>query len=327
MALCLCVAHFSTGFAQEDLSRHEHTEIWMWGSPNVMNKSPGWEAVRVDAGDLWTPDAPWETVARAVTVIQVPPGNIERAKENDLQQMCADLKRRHLALAVCTGLLIRSDRCRAKTEAYVDRRTLEHLFDKLRRNGADVKYVSMDEPYYYGHKDSSPTACHESAQALAKALTYGIAVVRKYFPHAQIGTDEVITKDREWVDELVTWADTYQRVTGERLAYLHTDLTWKPGSVQNLVPLAKALKQRHVPLGIIYNADSANSLKNASDEDWARNTVGHFAEVESKVGVHPDHAVIETWVKHPSRVLPESESGTLTNVVLQYIQRASPITP
>ncbi len=91
--------------------------------------------------------------------------------------------------------------------------------------------------------------------------------------------------------------------------------------MQNLAPLAKALKQRHVPLGVIYDADGANSYKNSRDEDWSRNAISHFAEVESKVGVHPDHAVIETWVKHPTRMLPESEPGTLTNVVLQYIRQ------
>jgi hypothetical protein len=146
-------------------------------------------------------------------------------------------------------------------------------------------------------------------------------VVRKYFPNAQIGTDEVVTKDRAWVDELAAWTDAYRQATGENLAYLHADLTWKPGSAQNLAPLARALKQRHVPLGVIYDADAANSFKSSSDEDWSRNTISHFAEVESEVGVHPDHAVIETWVKFPTRMLPESEPGTLTNVVLQYIQR------
>jgi hypothetical protein len=152
--------------------------------------------VRADSGDTWKPEARWGTVAGAVKVIQIPPGNIERARESDLQQALADIKRRNIALAVGTGLLIRSDRCRAKTEAYVDLPTLERMFDKLRRNGADVKYVTMDEPFYYGHKDSTLTACHESAQALAHALVQSIAIVRRYFPNAQIGADEVVTKDR-----------------------------------------------------------------------------------------------------------------------------------
>lgn len=90
--------------------------------------------------------------------------------------------------------------------------------------------------------------------------------------------------------------------------------------MRNLVPLAAALKQRHVPLGVIYDADSSN---NNSDENWSRNTISNFARVESRAGVHPDHAVIETWVRFPTRMLPETEPGTLTNVVLQYIRQKS----
>ncbi len=202
------------------------------------------------------------------------------------------------------------------------------MFDKLRRNGADVKYVTMDEPYFYGHRDSSPTACHESAQALAEALVQGIAVARKYFPYAQIGTDEVVTKDRAWVDELAAWADTYQRATGEKLAYIHADVSWKEETVQNLVPPSRALKARSIPFGVSYNAAArgdepwfdGSSVSN-SDVGWVQNAVKHFTEVESGLGIHPDHAVLTTWVHYPSRMLPEAEPGTLTNLVYQYIQQ------
>lgn len=292
-------------------------EIWMLGGPHVEHHAPGWENIRTDAGSMWMPDAPWKTVAGAVRVIQFPPTSVDRARDSDLREALGDLKRRNIAFAVGTGLLIRSDRCRATTEAYVDQKMMEGLFDKLRRNGADVKYVTMDEPFFYGHRDSGPTSCHESPQVLAQALKESIAIVRKYFPNAKIGSDEVVDASRPWVQELVQWTDTFKAVTGEPLAYIHTDLNWKEGSVRNLLPLAAALKQRHVALGIIYDADSAN---NNSDENWSRNTISHFAEVEKEIGVRPDHAVIETWVKTPTRMLPENQPGTFTNVVLQYIQ-------
>jgi len=294
------------------------TQIWMFAGPHVDHPAPGWEGIRRDAGEMWKADAPWKTVARAVNVIQFPPTSVDRARDGDLREALADIKRRNIAFAIGTGLLIRSDRCRAKTEAYVDQKALEGLLGKLQRNGADVKYVTMDEPFFYGHRDSTPTSCRESPQALAQALKQSIAIVRKYFPNAQIGSDEVLDASGAWVQELAKWAETYKAVTGEPLAYIHTDLNWTPGAVRNLVPLAAALKQRHVPLGVIYDADASN---NNSDENWSRNTISHFAEVESKLGLHPDHAVIETWVKRPSRMLPEDMPGAFTNAVFQYIQR------
>lgn len=303
-------------------------EIWIWGSPNVAHPVSGWEGIRSDKGEMWKPDAPWQTVAGEVKVVLFPPGNIERASDGDLQQALTDIKRRHLSVAVGTGMLIRSDRCRSKSEAYVDRASLEHLFSKLQRDGADVKYVTMDEPYFYGHKDSSPAACHESAQTLALALKESIALVRNYFPGAQIGTDEVVTKDRSWINELATWADAYQQATGEKLAFLHADLGWKQESVQNLVPLRKVLESRGIPLGVIYDAAAKGdepwfdaSSESKSNIGWVQNAVSHSAEVESLLGAPPDHAIFETWVRYPTRVLPENEPGTLTNAVLQYAQQ------
>jgi hypothetical protein len=74
---------------------------------------------------------------------------------------------------------------------------------------------------------------------------------------------------------------------------------------------------RPPPLGVIYDAD----LSGKSDASWTRNVVSNFARVETGVGVHTDHAVIETWVRYPTRMLPENEPGRFTNVVLQYIQK------
>jgi hypothetical protein len=156
----------------------------------------------------------------------------------------------------------------------------------------------------------------------------GSAIVRKYFPNAQIGTDEVVTKERPWVDELVGWVDTYQKVTGEKLAYLHADVNWKPGTVQNLAPLSRALRERGVPFGVTYDAAAKGDQpwfhpndESNSDIGWVQNARSHYTEVESGLGVHPDHAVLSTWVHYPTRMLPETEPGTFTNLAYQYIEQ------
>jgi len=302
-------------------------EIWLTAGLNINHPAPGWETVRRDAGDMWRPDAPWTTVAGKVKVVGFVSPNLERVTDGDLKMALEDLKRRGIAVAISSGLIVRSDRCQSKTEAYVNPGALERLLDKVRRNGGDLNYVEMDEPYYWGHRFSGPSACHESAQAIARAVADSVHLVRQYFPNARIGDSEVVDQSRPWIDELAAWADAYQEATGEKLAYIHADLTWKKAAVQNLVPLNKALKARGIPLGVIYNAAAkgeepwfdANSIPN-SDAGWVQNAVSHYTEVESDVGVHPDHAVFATWVHYPTRMLPETQPGTLTNLVLQYIR-------
>jgi len=85
--------------------------------------------------------------------------------------------------------------------------------DRVRRTGGDLKYLTMDEPFYYGHKDSSPTACHESVQAVAKAVAERVRVIRGYFPNVRIGDDEVVNSSRAWIDELAGFVDAYRGVT------------------------------------------------------------------------------------------------------------------
>ena len=305
------------------------TEIWMWAGPYSNHPVPGWEWVRRDSIDLWKPDAPWATVAANVKVAVFVAPNLERVTDSDLSLTIADLKRRHIDIAIGIGLIVRSDRCRSNTEAYVAPGSLERIFDKVRRNGGDVKYIGMDEPYYWGHSYSGPTACHESSEAIAKAVAESVRLVRSYFPNAQIGDTEVVNKSRAWVDELAAWADTYQRITGEKLAFMQADVGWKKEAVQNLLPLDKAFKARGIPFGVIYDAAArgdepwfdANSVSN-SDTGWVQNAVKHYREVESDLGVHPDQAIFVTWVHYPTRVLPENQPGTLTNLVLQYIHQA-----
>ena len=114
------------------------TDIWMFAGPRVTNVAPGWEGLRTDSGDMWKPDAPWDTVAHSVKVIQFAPTNVDRARDSDLQQALADIKRRNIALAVGDGLLIRSDRCRSKTEAYGEPGAVYRKL-KLGRSGGEVR--------------------------------------------------------------------------------------------------------------------------------------------------------------------------------------------
>jgi hypothetical protein len=67
--------------------------------------------------------------------------NLERVTDSDLKLAFDDLKRRHIALAIGTGMIVRSDRCRSNTEAYVNPGSLEFVFEKVRRDEGDVKYV------------------------------------------------------------------------------------------------------------------------------------------------------------------------------------------
>jgi hypothetical protein len=52
---------------------------------------------------------------------------------------------------------------------------------------------------------------------------------------------------------------------------------------------------------------------------WIDSTRQHIAEIESTLGVHPYAAIFRSWARYPSRLLPETRPGTLTNLAFQYL--------
>ena len=298
----------------------EATQIWMVGSPRIDN------VVRhavVDAPDMFAPNAPWQTVAAHTAVVKFTPGNVLMAKDDALREAFGDVKRRGMALALEAGLLTKTDQCQQRSEAYLDSvDTLRRLVDKIHRTGGDLRYIAMDEPFFYGHDYDGPTACHESAAALASRIVANARVVRDVFPQVQIGDIEVVGPNRAHTDELSGWADAYRAAAGVPFAFLHTDVDWSDAAMRNLVPLAAAMRQRNVPFGIIYNAD-ADALTDAA---WTQSALDHITFIESVLGLHPDEAIFQTWVRNPTHLLPETQAGTLSNVAYQYLHAAPSLT-
>jgi beta-lactamase regulating signal transducer with metallopeptidase domain len=273
-------------------------------------------APAADSGWLFSPDADWKTVASHTSAIQLPPAVILNNKEDVLKRAFENLAERHIGLALEFRVLVRTDQCSQWTKAFSDPGDLEKILDRIHRLGGDLKYAVMDDPFFFGHRFSAGSAaCLELPARLAQQIAEKIRLVRTYFPDAEIGTADVVDESRAWIDELAEWTDVYQKATGEPLAFFHADVAWSHAAIRNLAPLAQALKARHIPFGIIYNADDAAH----SDETWIDSTRQHIAEIESSLGIRPYAAIFRSWAPYPSRLLPEPRPGTLTNLAFQYL--------
>jgi beta-lactamase regulating signal transducer with metallopeptidase domain len=264
---------------------------------------------------IFNPDADWKTVAGHTSAVQFAPIVILNEKDDSLRRSFQNLAERNIGLALEFRVLVRTDQCSQWTKAFSDPGDLEKILERIQRLGGDLKYAVMDDPFFFGHRFSGPGACLEPPAKLAQRIAEKIRLVRTYFPGAQIGTADLVDESRSWIDELVEWTDVYQQVTGEPLAFFHADVAWSHAAIRNLAPLARALMVRHIPLGIIYNAnDTAHS-----DETWIDSTRQHIAEIESTLGLHPYAAIFRSWAPYPSRLLPETQPGTLTNLAFQYL--------
>src|SRR5260370_21549579 len=161
-----------------------------------------------------------------------------------------------------------------------------------------------------------PGPTHAMATEIARRVAATVAGARSIFPNVQIGDEEVVNGSRPEADELAEWADAYRAAVGDPLSFIHADVAWSGLAMRNLKPLAAALKARQVALGIIYHAEG----EARSDDAFAQSATEHFTEIEQVLGVHPDHAVFQSWVHTPTRMMPENQPGTITNLDRRYLQ-------
>jgi hypothetical protein len=300
-------------------------EIWFSPRSGADNAVP-------DYMELFRPEAPWVSAASHVTVLSVPESLVMQRPDNELQQMFADLARRHIKLGLAMSPLegrpsAEAPQCGVGVEAFSAPGQALMLARKVKRLGGKVDYYTMDEPLYFGHfytadAKQGPTGkhsgCHLPINDIAQDAAKRMRDVRSVFPDVKVGDVEPFTEfpDNEWANVLSQWFDAFQSATGERLAYFRLDLVWVKPWQRRMGQLTGLLRSKQVPLQVIYDGSGVAP----SDEVWIGQAVERFQEFEGKNGILPQAAIIQSWHTRPSRTLPESDPGTLSNLVLRYVE-------
>jgi hypothetical protein len=268
--------------------------------------------------ELWAPNANWPAGAAGIQAFETSTQFINLASDEQLKTVLADLARRHIKLAVSGLMLTGTDRCGHQVEGYSGPRAIERAAQRVKQFGSAIDFLVMDEPLLYGHMYHGPGACRDALREVAKQVSEKIHQAKAVFPSIEVGDVEVISAPAEadLLAQLKEWLAAYQAEVGERLAFMQTDLNWtNPHWPSDLRSVANLLHSASVPLGIIYNG----SREDKSDIQWTNHAVERFKYIEANLRIVPDYAIIATWTQRPSRLLPESEPGTLTSVLKQYL--------
>lgn len=80
--------------------------------------------------------------------------------------------------------------------------------------------------------------------------------------------------------------------------------------------LTDLLHSKQVPLQVVYDGSGVAP----SDRVWVDQAEQRFKAFEGSNGLKPDGVRIQSWNARPSRALPENDPGTLSNLVLRYVQ-------
>jgi hypothetical protein len=275
---------------------------------------------------LFPQNAPWQQAASHVQAFEISGDMAFAGADSDLAQIINGLRLRHVDLVVGIGPLsgFRNGAkvCGVRVEGYSSPGGTLAEAQHIKRLGGDVQYFAMDEPLYYGHIWSGPSACHSSVGDIAKEIADKFRQVRTVFPQAQFGEVEPMPVPgvpvATWLADLEGLFDGFQASTGQKIAFFRIDVVWSAPWQPWIPPLAQLLRRKGIPLQVIYDSNGPDA--NASDARAVAGTIAIFKKYESDGRSAPDVAAIQWWTKHPSHALPETDPTSGTYLIDQYVK-------
>jgi len=287
-------------------------EVWL-ASTDPYGRGPHRPNVALDYLDLFAEDAPWQTVASRISVFKVGPSLVDAAPDDVLRRVFHDLDHRGIALAWEAGVVPPGPSCGTGTEGYAG--DTGRSVRRIKAAGGNLAFVAMDEPLWYGHVADLPHSCRLSLPELASGVAHNVAIIRSVFPDVQLGDIEPVgTKlGAAWPDLISAWSAAFHEATGTPLRFFHADINWDAAWRKDLSRLSPLLERQGIRLGVIYNGDP----RAADDVAWTDRAMEHFQDVRDLAGIVPAADIFQTWDPRPTRLLPESRPGSLTNLVLE----------
>ena len=277
-----------------------------------------------DYFDLFSPAAPWGNAAAHVAVFKMYAGTLDTYDDAALRNMFSDLKRRHIALAIEWGALVSDNGCGAGIEGFGPPGTGSHYAQRIRDLGGTLQYVAFDEPFEFGSLYSGPNSCQWTPLQVAQNAAKNVAEIQSVFPDVAVGDIEVVPDNDApagWLTGYEQWFDTWQAVTGKRLAFFHFDVDWSTQWRPAATALMRALQMRLIPVGHIYNGGGAQS-----DAAWIGATEAHVTDFETHVDPPPDQANFQSWMPFPTHVLPETDPSAFTYLIDRYFRERTALT-
>jgi hypothetical protein len=331
----LSTANVSEAFAQEEKSERRHSEIWL--APQSLPPPP--LSQDADFLEMFTPHAPWEFAASHTDVFKLYGSYLGHATQEQVNIVVADLKRRHIDIAVevgvlnvnfnppppCGGLGI--------IEGYGTPAQAKHISDMIKAAGGSIKYLVMDEPLYHGHFSSQPHACHSPIEVMIQQVVPTLSAYIQEFPDIIVGEVEPTRFPAydNWQADILTWINGFKTTMGRPLAFMQLDIPWtddnqlvpgasrpsmEPGDALTFYRYVRELMHHGLvgKIGIINDG----TPKDTTDAAWTEDARDHVRLLEEKYGLRPDQDIFQSWMPHPAHALPEWQSDTLTGLIVWY---------
>jgi hypothetical protein len=319
-----CVVLFAAG----TVAAEDRPQIWFSFPPNG------------EFMKLFSSDADWPKTLRHIDVFELQVQFAVGTGDPTLIKIFQFLDRHHIALALEVPIQTPGpSQCGLGIEGYRPPGVISNLIKRFHLLGANLKYVVMDEPLWFGHLSKEMKAgvsrpCRAEIRDVAKNVATNIEAIRQEYPAVIIGDEEPLPNTYrnevppDYLDQMQRWMQVFSETTGSPLGFMHFDVGWFPtdspaADLKNhaawLIQLRKAIDitaARRMESGIYYNGNPQDDNGTA----WVEHAEERFKEIEEGHHLYNNHVIFQTWMRQPTSPLPETTSGTMSNLVLRYLK-------
>ncbi|MBM2843417.1 MAG: type protein, partial [Anaerolineales bacterium] len=283
-----------------------------------MPTGPGREFIgSVDFLDLFDPDAPWTSAASHLHVFKLYGEWVAyHASDAELRLAVDAIRERGLALAVEAGPLDPPAECGQGIEGFAGTDEGRLIARRILDAGGRLDLIALDEPLFFASIYDGPNACRWDADRVAAEVGEFIAVMREVFPDIVVGDTEPLA-GASAPASYTGWLETFRRVNGYDLAFLHMDIDWgRPTWADEVKTIEDFGRTFGVPVGIIYTGN----FQDHDDEAWLSIAGERVRRYEDKTGGIPEHVLFQSWNDKPDAALPDSEPYTFTGFIRAYFE-------
>ena len=270
-----------------------------------------------DYARLFEPGAPWQQALRTIQVFSLGPHFAATAPEEELRPLFAFLRAHNVGLSVMwPSVPAQSCGHRVEGMSFHPHRSF-NLAMRLRRLGANLTYISLDEPLHFGHYYRGHDACSYPIDRLAGGVAESIRQVKEVFPTIKVVEVEPLAGLGSPA-EIGQWITALRRdAPGSAPIAMILDVQWHRAWWNYVRPIIDALQYYGMDYGVIFNGTFADR----TDATWMAAAQSHVEQWHSVAPEPPAYVLIDSWNNHPTHVLPESDPTTLPFLVNWYCAR------
>jgi hypothetical protein len=275
-----------------------------------------------DFAALFASNAPWKATAGRTHVFKLYGEWLGgTATDADLRRVVAALEARGIDIAIEAGPLI-AGACGEGVEGFAGGSAEAlRLIRRVEAAGGRVRYVAMDEPYFFASLYDGPNACRWPVEQVAAEVARFVREVHAVRPTVVVGDIEPLAGPAT-AEKYADWLAALAAATGAALPFFHLDLDWgRTGWPAETLRLQESTRAAGTRFGIIYNGTAE-----PTDAAWLAAAWAHVATHELDGDGPPDDAVFQSWTDKPDRVLPETGAHTFTGLIAAYTRARTAMT-